>query len=85
MLLTFAGIGSIPNAALAALSNHKDLGIHTEMFSDGVLPLIEKGVVNNSKKVVRPGKIVSTFCNGTKRLFEFIDDYPLLGKVVSRF
>jgi len=72
------GIGSIPDAALAALGNHKDLGVHTEMFSDGILPLIESGVITNEKKIIRPGKIVSTFCLGTRRLYDFIHDNPIL-------
>lgn len=70
------GIGSIPNAVLANLTNHRDLGAHTEMFSDGLLPLIEKGVLTNAKKKVHPGFIVSTFAIGTKRLYDFIDDHP---------
>ncbi len=70
------GIGSIPNAVLAALHNHKDLGIHTEMFSDGLIDLIEKGIVNGSKKAKHPGKIVSGFVMGTRRLYDFIDDNP---------
>ena len=70
------GIGSIPNAVLASLGNHKDLGIHTEMFSDGVIPLVESGVVNGRKKTKHPGKIVSGFVMGTKRLYDFIDDNP---------
>ncbi len=70
------GIGAIPNAVLVALKDHKDLGIHTEMFSDGLIPLIESGVVNNSRKKVHPNKIVSTFVMGTRRLYDFIDDNP---------
>ncbi len=70
------GIGSIPNAILENLTNHKDLGIHTEMFSDGLLPLIEQGVVTNAKKKVHPGFIVSTFAIGSKKLYEFMDDHP---------
>ncbi len=70
------GIGSIPDAVLAALSHHKDLGIHSEMFSDGVLELIEKGVLTNNKKKLYPGKIVGGFVNGSKKLFDFIDDNP---------
>ncbi|MFT3745220.1 MAG: acetyl-CoA hydrolase/transferase C-terminal domain-containing protein [Pyrinomonadaceae bacterium] len=68
------GIGSIPNAVLASLNNHKDLGIHTEMFSDGLINLVESGVVNGSKKVKHPGKIVSGFVMGTRRVYDFIDD-----------
>lgn len=70
------GIGSIPNAVLAQLIDHKDLGVHTEMFSDGLLPLIERGVVTNAKKKVHPGYIVSTFAIGTRRLYDFLDDHP---------
>lgn len=70
------GIGAIPNAVLSCLSNHKDLGIHTEMFSDGAIPLIEKGIVNGLKKKKHPGKVVSGFVMGTKRLYDFIDDNP---------
>lgn len=70
------GIGKIPSAVLAALNQHKNLGIHTELWSDAVLPLIEKGVVNNSKKEVHPGKVVSTFIIGSSRLYHFIHDNP---------
>lgn len=70
------GIGAIPDAVLAALTQHKDLGIHTEMFSDGLLPLVEKGVITGKKKHSHPGKIVSTFVMGSKRLYNFIDDNP---------
>lgn len=72
------GIGSIPNAVLAALSNHKDLGIHTEMFSDGIIPLVESGVLNGSKKRIHPGKIVSSFVMGTRKLYDFMNDNPLV-------
>ncbi|HRJ87533.1 MAG: acetyl-CoA hydrolase/transferase family protein [Blastocatellia bacterium] len=70
------GIGSIPNAVLASLLGHKDLGIHTEMFSDGLIELVEKGVVTGSKKAKHPGKIVAGFVMGTRRLYDFIDDNP---------
>ncbi len=70
------GIGAIPNAVLAALTNHRDLGVHTEMFSDGAIDLIEKGVITNEKKRVHPGKMVSSFAMGTRRLYDFIDDNP---------
>jgi acyl-CoA hydrolase len=72
------GIGGIPNAALRFMNNHKNLGIHTEMFSDGVLPLIESGVVNGSMKRIHPGKIVSTFAMGTQKLYDFMHDNPQL-------
>lgn len=70
------GIGAIPNAVLAQLGNHKNLGIHTEMFADGVLPLVEKGVVNGANKAIDRGKIVSTFLMGSQTVYDFIDNNP---------
>ena len=70
------GIGGIPNAVLTYLTNHKDLGVHTEMFSEGIVDLVEKGVVNGSKKKLNPYKIVSGFAMGTRRLYDFMDDNP---------
>jgi len=70
------GIGGIPNAVLTFLHNHKDLGIHTEMFSEGIVDLVEKGVVNGSKKKLNPYKIISGFAMGTRRLYDFMDDNP---------
>ncbi|PID88683.1 MAG: 4-hydroxybutyrate CoA-transferase [Bacteroidia bacterium] len=70
------GIGAIPNAVLAQLGNHKNLGIHTEMFADGVLPLVEKGVINGANKGIDVGKMVSTFLMGSQTLYDFIDDNP---------
>ncbi len=70
------GIGGIPNAVLAQLGNHKDLGVHTEMFADGILPLVEKGVVTGKHKSLDRGKMVASFLMGTKDLYEFIDDNP---------
>lgn len=67
------GIGSIPNAVLSCLVNHKDLGIHTEMFSDGILPLVEKGVITGARKTLDTGKIVSTFVMGTQQVYDFLD------------
>ncbi len=72
------GIGTIPNAVLSKLTNHRDLGIHTEMFSDGVIPLVEAGVINNSKKRIHPGKIVSGFVIGSQKVYDFIDDNPMV-------
>ncbi len=71
------GIGNIPNAVLSNLGNHKNLGIHTEMFSDGVLPLLESGVINGKEKTVKRGKIVSCFAVGSRKLYDFIDDNPI--------
>lgn len=70
------GIGAIPNAVLAQLGNHKNLGIHTEMFADGVLPLVEKGVINGANKGVDNGKMVSTFLMGSQKVYDFIDNNP---------
>ncbi len=70
------GIGAIPNAVLKFLGNHKDLGVHTEMFSDGLISLVEKGVVNNRLKKKHSFKTVAGFVMGTKRLYDFIDDNP---------
>ena len=72
------GIGAIPNAVLAQLGNHKDLGIHTEMFADGVLPLVEKGVINGRNKGVDKGMMVSTFLMGTQKVYNFIDNNPMV-------
>ena len=73
-----SGIGAIPDAALAALTQHKDLGVHTEMFSDGILDLVECSAVTNSRKKIHPGKIVSGFVYGSKRLYEFMHDNPMI-------
>ena len=71
------GIGTIPDAVLASLGDKKDLGIHTEMISDGVIDLVEKGVINCSRKNINAGKIVSSFAIGTRRLYDFIDNNPM--------
>ncbi|MGQ1945785.1 acetyl-CoA hydrolase/transferase family protein [Geofilum sp. OHC36d9] len=72
------GIGGIPNAVLAELGNHKDLGVHTEMFSDGILPLVEKGVVNGKRKQIDKGKMVASFLMGSQALYDFVDDNPMV-------
>ena len=72
------GIGTIPDATLAALCDHHRLGIHTEMLSDGIVDLVEKGVVTGEKKRFHPGKIVAGFALGTRRLYDFMDDNPLV-------
>lgn len=71
------GIGAIPNAVLDCLMTHRDLGMHTEMFSDGVIPLIERRVMNGCQKSLHHGKLVAGFVLGTRRVFDFIDDNPL--------
>jgi acyl-CoA hydrolase len=72
------GIGAIPQATLAALGDHHRLGIHTEMISDGVVDLVEKGVITGELKRVHPGRIVAGFALGSKRLYDFLDDNPLV-------
>ncbi len=70
------GIGAIPDSVLKYLGNHKGLGIHTEMFSDGVVPLVERGVITNEHKKTRPGKLITTFVIGTRKVYDFVDDNP---------
>ena len=72
------GIGAIPDAVLLFLKHKKDLGIHSEMFSDGVVELVEAGVITNKKKTLLPGKMVATFLMGTKRLYDFVDNNPMV-------
>ena len=72
------GIGNIPNAVLHNLTDHKRLGIHTEMFSDGILPLIEKGIITGEEKEIKTGKIVTCFAMGSQKLYDFVDDNPLV-------
>jgi acyl-CoA hydrolase len=79
------GIGAIPNAVLSQLGNHKNLGIHTEMFADGVLPLYEKGVINNLNKRFDRGKMVSTFLMGSRAVYDFIDDNPAVAMMDVRY
>lgn len=79
------GIGGIPAAALHCLKGHKNLGIHTEMFTDSILPLVEKGVINGSRKKKHPGKIVATFALGTKKLYDFIHDNPMVAMLDAAY
>lgn len=72
------GIGAIPDAVLASLSGHKELGVHTEMFSDGILPLVEKGVITNQHKKNGLGKIVAGFILGSRKLYDFVHDNPVI-------
>ncbi|HRE50227.1 MAG TPA: acetyl-CoA hydrolase/transferase C-terminal domain-containing protein [Flavitalea sp.] len=72
------GIGGIPDQVLQNLSGHKNLGIHTEMMSDGVIPLLEKGVINNSQKKINRGRTVTGFMAGTRKLYDFVNDNPLI-------
>ncbi len=70
------GVGGIPNAVIRALENHKHLGLHTEAMTDGVLPLLEKGIIDNSQKVVMPGKTVASLALGSRRLYDYMDGNP---------
>ncbi len=70
------GIGSIPDAVLRSLHNHKNLGVHTEMCSDGIIDLVEKDVINNKYKQIHPNKTVTSFALGTRRLYDYVDDNP---------
>ncbi len=72
------GIGTIPDAVLRALTNHKNLGIHTEMLSDGIIDLFDSGVINNSMKKIHPNKAVTGFAIGTRKLYDYIDDNPAI-------
>jgi acyl-CoA hydrolase len=79
------GIGEIPDAVLGYLKDKKDLGIHTEMVSDGVVELIESGVINNEKKALHPGKVIVGFVLGTRRLYDFVDNNPVFEFHPSRY
>lgn len=72
------GIGAIPDAVLHELTSHKHLGIHTEMFSDGLIKLVEQGIVDGERKTLHPGKIIAGFMIGTKRLYQFVHDNPVV-------
>jgi acetyl-CoA hydrolase len=72
------GIGAIPDAVLRRLTNHKDLGVHTELFSDGVIDLFQRGVITGERKTLHPGKIVAGFILGTQRLYDFVNDNPIV-------
>src|SRR5206468_10018454 len=72
------GIGAIPDAVLARLGDKHDLGVHTEMFSDGMIDLVKAGVITNRKKEVHNGRLVTSFVSGTKRLLDFVDDNLLI-------
>ena len=79
------GIGSIPNAVLSRLGNHKDLGLHTEMFSDGVIDLILKDVINGNYKKVNRGRALATFLIGSQRLYDYVDDNPFIEMRASNY
>ncbi|RYD65777.1 MAG: 4-hydroxybutyrate CoA-transferase, partial [Verrucomicrobiaceae bacterium] len=79
------GIGEIPSAMMGMLMNHKNLGMHTEMFTEAVIPLIEAGVLNSSVKTLMPGKIVTSFCFGTRRLYDYVHDNPRFAFMPTEF
>jgi acyl-CoA hydrolase len=72
------GVGNIPNAVLSRLGNHKNLGLHTEMFSDGVIDLILKDVINGNYKGVNRGRALATFLMGSQKLYDYVDDNPFV-------
>jgi acetyl-CoA hydrolase len=72
------GIGAIPDAVLRRLVNHNDLGVHTELFSDGVIDLVHRGVINGERKTFHPGKIIAGFLLGTQRLYDFVHNNPVV-------
>lgn len=79
------GIGSIPDAVLTLLHNHKDLGIHSEMFSDGVVNLVNKGCITNNQKKMHRGRIVGSFCVGSEKLYDFMHNNPFIGQFAFAF
>mmetsp|Transcript_2471 Transcript_2471/g.5875 ORF Transcript_2471/g.5875 Transcript_2471/m.5875 type:complete len:470 (+) Transcript_2471:201-1610(+) len=79
------GIGAVPQALCAFLENHSHLGIHTELISDSILPLIESGVIDNSRKVIFPGQVVASFLQGTKKLWDYVDDNPMVALMPSEY
>ncbi|XP_023011497.2 succinyl-CoA:acetate/propanoyl-CoA:succinate CoA transferase [Leptinotarsa decemlineata] len=76
------GIGSIPDAVLAALTNHKDLGIHSEMFAGGVIDLVNRGCITNNRKTIHKGRMVGSFLIGTQELYDFVDNNPFVEMLV---
>jgi 4-hydroxybutyrate CoA-transferase len=80
-----SGIGSLPDAVLMTLTHKKDLGVHSETFSDGVMELYESGVITGKKKTLMPGKIVGTFLMGTRKFYDWIDDNPIIALMKSDF
>ncbi len=72
------GIGAVPNAVLQCLTNHRDLGVHTEMFTEGLLPLLRSGVVNGARKNVNPDRVVTAFSVGSRALYDFVDGNPMV-------
>jgi acyl-CoA hydrolase len=82
--ISVTGIGSIPDAVLSALKGHRDLGIHSEMFSDGVMDLVKCGAITNHKKSMHRGKMIGSFLIGSQKLYDFVHDNPSIGNVQNR-
>jgi acyl-CoA hydrolase/GNAT superfamily N-acetyltransferase len=80
-----AGVGSLPNAALYALDAKRDLGVHTDMLTDAYLHLIHKGAITNARKTLHPGKIVTSFCLGTRKLYDFVHNNPMVAFFPSEY
>lgn len=76
------GIGSIPDAVLSLLTSHQNLGIHSEMFSDGVVELVKKGCITNNRKTMHKGRIVGSFCVGSEKLYDFMNNNPFIGRYI---
>ncbi|MFC2133145.1 acetyl-CoA hydrolase/transferase family protein [Bacteroidota bacterium] len=72
------GIGAIPDCVMRYLKDKRDLGIHTEMFSDGIVDLVEEGIINGERKTLHPGKIIAGFCLGTRKSYDFLDNNPII-------
>ncbi len=79
------GIGTIPDCVLKNLTNHKNLGLHTEMFSDGIIPLVQNGTINNQRKKILKGYCATSFIIGTRKLYDFVDDNPIIKALESSY
>ena len=79
------GIGELAQSVLSRLTNHKDLGIHTEMFGDAMLGLFEKGVITGAKKTQHPGKVCASFVIGSQQLYDFVNDNPRVNLLESNY
>jgi len=85
ILFSTTGIGNIPDAVLAELTNHKDLGIHSEMFAGGIVDLVNRGCITNNRKTINKGKIIGSFFIGTRALYDFVDNNPYVGEYITSY
>jgi len=85
ILFSTTGIGNIPDAVLAELTNHKDLGIHSEMFAGGIVDLVHRGCITNNRKTINKGKIIGSFFIGTRALYDFVDNNPYVGEYITSY